>query len=301
MKRKFYTATTIIILLVFSCSFCKLNAQNTGIGTLTPAAKLHVFNGASGAVPFAFSPLVVENNGHTYINILSPSANEGAILFGQPGSSANGVIMYNNAGTINGFQFRNNGNLTRMVITNTGNMGIGILNPAEKLEVAGNIKADSFAYTNPKTRHYTISGADFVTTRSTDTVLFNLGSGGVTMQNNISGKRIVAPIHLPDGATMVKMTAYLYDASATDNLRVVFYRKTILSNFSPDNIGVVASTGSPAVTTAYETEVNSFSTLVDNSVYSYYMSVEPENFSGIWVSNMEIRAIIVEYTISGAQ
>lgn len=84
-------------------------------------------------MPFAFSPLAVESNGHTYINILSPAVNEGAILFGQPGSSANGVIMYNNTSTPNGFQFRNNGNLTRMVIDNSGNVGIGTTNPSEKL------------------------------------------------------------------------------------------------------------------------------------------------------------------------
>jgi hypothetical protein len=104
-------------------------AGNVGVGITTPLTKLHVFNGASGATPFAFSPLVVENNGHTYINILSPAANEGAILFGQPGSSANGVIMYNNTSTPNGFQFRNNNNITRMVIDNAGNMGIGTLTP----------------------------------------------------------------------------------------------------------------------------------------------------------------------------
>jgi hypothetical protein len=104
-------------------------AQNVGIGTSVPFTKLHVYNGASGTFPFAFSPLAVESNGHTYINILSPAANEGAILFGQPGSSANGVLMYNNISTPNGFQFRNNGNLTRMVITNTGSVGIGVLNP----------------------------------------------------------------------------------------------------------------------------------------------------------------------------
>jgi hypothetical protein len=301
MKRKSTLLFTVILILPLVCCFSKLRAQNIGIGTLAPATRLHVYNGASGATPFAFSPLAVESNGHTYINLLSPAANETAILFGQPGSSANGVIMYNNTSTLNGFQFRNNGNLTRMVLTNTGNVGIGPLNPAEKLEVSGNVKADNFVYSNPKTQHYTVSGSDFATTRTTDTVLFNLGSGGATMQNNISGKRIVIPIHLPDDATMVKMTAYLYDASASENLRVIFYRKTILSNFSPDNIGFVTSTGSTGVNTAYETAVNSFSTLVDNVTYSYYMSVEPENFSGIWVSNMEIRAVTIEYTINNAQ
>ena len=104
-------------------------------------SKLHVYNGASGATPFAFSPLAVESNGHTYINLLSPAANETAILFGQPGSSANGVIMYNNTSTPNGFQFRNNGNITRMVINNLGAVGIGTITPSAMLDVAGSIRA----------------------------------------------------------------------------------------------------------------------------------------------------------------
>src|SRR5215218_8046859 len=35
------------------------------------------------------------------------AVNETAILFGVPASAANGVIMYNNPATPNGFQFRN--------------------------------------------------------------------------------------------------------------------------------------------------------------------------------------------------
>jgi hypothetical protein len=117
------------LLLLFLYSTFYGNAQNVGIGTDAPLAKLHISNGPSGATPFAFSPLVVENSGHTYINLLSPAANETAILFGQPGNAANGVLMYNNISTPNGFQFRNNGNLTRMVIDNSGSVGIGVTTP----------------------------------------------------------------------------------------------------------------------------------------------------------------------------
>ncbi len=301
MRKRSFTYATTILFLFFLFSFNKLYAQYVGVGTTNPLTNLHVYNGASGATPFAFSPLVVESNGHTYINLLSPAANETAILFGQPGSSANGVIMYNNVAMPNGFQFRNNGNITRMVINSAGNVGIAVPNPSERLEVFGNIKADNYKFTNPKTFHYTISGIDFNPQLGTDTIGINVGSGGAFMQNNISGKRIFAPVHLPDGAIMVKMTAYINDQSGIENLRVIFYRKTILSNIFPDNLGFVASTGSTGITTAYETPINFLSTLVDNSLYSYYVSVDPENPSGIWLTNMEIRAIVIEYTLSAAQ
>jgi hypothetical protein len=382
----------------------KGQAQNVGIGTTTPQTKLHVFNGASGATPFVFSPLAVESNGHTYINILSPAANEGAILFGQPGSSANGVIMYNNTSTPNGFQFRNNGNLTRMVIDNAGNVGIGIVtpsgyghggtnrimeisnpntgsdiqshlilsgngtsgstggitwvsqnvpgsekrlgfigdvyetsnaarivfytrneagilgeqltvlgngnvgigtvSPSEKLQIAGNVKANSFVYTTPKTLYYNLSGIDFRAYKSTDTTVVNVGSGSINMQNNISGKLILAAVHLPHGATMTNITAYIDDNSVSDNLRAVFYRKTILNNFFPDNLGFINSSGSSGVTTAYQTAVNANagSNIVDNNLYTYYISVSPEAANGIWTGfDMAIRAIVIEYTLSSTQ
>lgn len=117
---------SVIALLFFMVTG---RSQNVGIGTANPLTKLHVFNDASGATPFTFTSLAVESSGHTYINLLSPAVSETAILFGQPGSSANGVIMYNTAGTPNGFQFRNNGNQTRMVIDHSGNVGIGTTAP----------------------------------------------------------------------------------------------------------------------------------------------------------------------------
>lgn len=100
---------------------------------------------------------------------------------------------------------------------------------------------------------------------------------------------------------MIKMTVYFYDISASENLRAIFYRKTLLSNFFPNNLGFVASTGSPGVTTAYETPVNAFDNVVDNNLYAYYISVEPENFTGIWTNSLEIRAVVIEYTLNAAQ
>ena len=94
-----------------------------GISYSDPLNKLHIFNAPSGATPFfaGFTPLVVENNSHTYINMICPEVAETGILFGKPSNAASGGILYNNSSAPNGLQFRTNGNVTRMQIYNNGN------------------------------------------------------------------------------------------------------------------------------------------------------------------------------------
>ena len=120
-----------------------LRSGNVGLGILNPSNKLHIFNGSSGGIPFSpvFTPLVVEGSGHTYINLLSPDANETAILFGRASNAANGVIMYNNSGNPNSFQFRTNGNVTRMVIYDNGNAWLqGTLTQASDVRLKKDIQ-----------------------------------------------------------------------------------------------------------------------------------------------------------------
>lgn len=155
-------------------------AQNVGVGINTPLSKLHVFNGASGTTPFPSTALAVESNTNTYLNLLSPAVNETAILFGLPGSAANGVIMYNNPSTPAGFQFRNNGNLTRMTIGSNGNVGIGLLSANAKfsLSLAGTELTGTAASTTFRT-HAGILG----TTIGSE---INLASIGFSSTNNSS-------------------------------------------------------------------------------------------------------------------
>ena len=107
-----------------------LKNGNTGFGISNPNNKVHITMGYSGVAPFSvLTPLVIENNDHVYMNILAPEAKESGILFGKPSNAISGAIVYNNVPNPNGFQFRVNNNVTRMVITNNGNVGIGTTNP----------------------------------------------------------------------------------------------------------------------------------------------------------------------------
>ncbi len=272
-----------------------------GIGITSPGAKLHIVNGSSGYNSGYFPGAIIEGSTNTYLNLLTPDLSESAVLFGNASDAASGGIVYNNVSNLNGLQFRTNGNANRMVITNTGNMGIGNLNPSEKLQVSGNIKADSFKYATPKTLFYNLSGSDFRGFLSRDTTTVSLGSGSIFMGNTAATNGIVAPVHLPHGAKMINITYYLEDFSAPQNLQTVFYRKTILSNFFPENIGVVNSSGSAGLA-AYTTPVNFFSNIVDNTLYTYYLNVYTTPFPSAWSSSaLGLRAVIIEYTLSEAQ
>ncbi|MEO7264326.1 MAG: DUF1566 domain-containing protein [Ferruginibacter sp.] len=104
-------------------------AQNVGIGTITPGAKLHIVNGASGYNSSYFPGMILEGNSNTYLNFLTPNGSESSVLFGKASDASSGGIVYNNTANLNGLQFRTNGNVTRMVINLTGNVGIGTTTP----------------------------------------------------------------------------------------------------------------------------------------------------------------------------
>lgn len=107
-----------------------------GIGITTPESDLHVHRSSAGIVAaHANAVLAVENSTNAYINLLTPDANESGILFGNPTSNVAGGVVYNAGGNPNGLQFRTNGNITKMAITDTGRVGINTTVPAAGLQI----------------------------------------------------------------------------------------------------------------------------------------------------------------------
>ena len=114
-----------------------------GIGTLNPQRKLHIFNGAAGAPPSnANSVVVIENNNHTFLSLISTVSTEKGIYFGDAQNSQDGGIIYN--GVNNELRFLTNGSVNRltlssggnMILQGGGNMGIGIT-PTRKFHLLG--------------------------------------------------------------------------------------------------------------------------------------------------------------------
>jgi hypothetical protein len=100
-----------------------LNNGHAGIGTSAPERKLHVSNGNyGGGAPQVNSHFILENNTHNYLSVLSPSSSERGIIFGDDLNVNDGGIIY--SGASNAMQFKTNGNVTRMTLTNSGNVAI---------------------------------------------------------------------------------------------------------------------------------------------------------------------------------
>lgn len=107
-----------------------------GIGTAAPEAMLHIFAGESGVAPNTNTKLALEDDDDVYQHFLTPVTEESGILFGTTAGALRGGIIFNNATTISGFQFRAGGNLTRMTLTGSGDLGIGTTAPGGQLQLS---------------------------------------------------------------------------------------------------------------------------------------------------------------------
>jgi hypothetical protein len=123
MKKNF-PILSFIIIPFFNLS---LFAQNVGINTETPQARLHIFKASSGYVGvYPHQDLMIESNDNTWINLLAPNNKEMGLLFGKPSNIASGGIVYD---INNNMHFRTNGNVNRMFLGSNGNVGIGTVTP----------------------------------------------------------------------------------------------------------------------------------------------------------------------------
>jgi hypothetical protein len=153
---------------------------NVGIGTTSPARRLHIASGSSGAISLGSSDLVVEDDAAAFQHFLTPDDIESGILFGDPSASIGGGLIFNNAATNNGIQFRAGGNTTRMTLDGSGNLGIGTTAPPNHLTVG---ESEATTTASPVAGFYNAGSATIIARDTTSNVeaIFGSNSNGVLL------------------------------------------------------------------------------------------------------------------------
>ena len=111
------------------------SSGNVGIGTSSPASKLHV----SFLNDFDGVRIQNSNRGHSYLLTTAGSSAEFFSIY----DIDNSQYLYQVGNIGHGFL---TGGSARMVITSTGNVGIGTTSPSYKLDVAGDINISTGAF-----------------------------------------------------------------------------------------------------------------------------------------------------------
>jgi len=101
-----------------------------GVGVAAPEAKGHFEDGTAGAVTaVARSVVVVESDGDTYLSILSPYANVGGIVFGDPLDNDRGMLTFDHTSAL--YSFKGAGALTSILSLAAS----GIITPGDNVPI----------------------------------------------------------------------------------------------------------------------------------------------------------------------
>ncbi|MCP6727610.1 MAG: tail fiber domain-containing protein, partial [Patescibacteria group bacterium] len=162
-----------------------LGNGNVGIGTASPLAKLHVQTAdVDEAIHANADEFVIEGTGTTGMTILSGTAEESTIFFGDADSAIIGQIKYDN--NDDAIEFVTN-LVQRMVIDSSGKVGIATATPNYELSVAGRIEsarsAPMLILNETDTNHswFLVADADTLDVRNATTAsnpFFSIESSG---------------------------------------------------------------------------------------------------------------------------
>ena len=274
-----------------------------GVGTTTPLDLMHIrFADATGA----FTGLAVQNLGGT------ATSYSGMLFYDQLGQLAQfqgfnnatheyriNNIARNGASVLDGSINFLIGSTSRFKIATNGNVGIGTVNPAAKLDVAGNavvngnVTAADFNYLKPQTAYYAVNDAAF-SSREGGGVGKSNGNGGAYPTTSTAWG-LTAALNLPDGATITNVR-FIYVDNSPSNVVLTLSAHNMAGGFYITIATHSSAVESPAVQTVDVPPASAWT--VDNSTHSLNVIAFP---LGAWSNSlMMVRGVIVTYTMPRA-
>jgi hypothetical protein len=187
MKAIFIKCTLVFFIF---CKTQNLNAQNVGIGTLTPQNKLHILNNQAGDGG-ASQSLLIENTNTTSVS------GEAAVVFKNAGVNGTGnkswhigVNQNRNFSWAYGTAFFNA--FTEMVLDSTGSLGVGTLAPNSS--AVADFNSSTKGVLLPR-----LSDTDVVVNPAAGLVMYNQATKTPnyfdgTKWNNLNGSENAAPL-----------------------------------------------------------------------------------------------------------
>jgi hypothetical protein len=162
---------------------------NVGIGETSPEGRLHVKSGSAGTLTANPSSVgIFESDSNCYISILSPNSKYAGVVMGGTTNAYGSYLSWNHdnldlklaTNHLNAdIQFLVSNEQFAMRIAPTGNVGIGITTPSEKLTVNGRVSATGFRSNQGVPSNVDLSTNGYAFGSDGDTGLFSpIGTGG---------------------------------------------------------------------------------------------------------------------------
>lgn len=171
----------------------------------------------------------------------------------------------------------------------TGDVGVKTEHPETDLHVVGDVRIDGDLQVNGEitrtaaTGYYTAGSADFTASYPEDT---DYVIGGGVFTTGASAVVFLAPVHLPQGATVTSVTHKYIDNSVGEDNQCTLSRRT-MSGYTEVDMATVWSSGSPGSGSTTDTTIDY--AVIDNTLYTYYVWLRA-------VDGIITYGVVVEYT-----
>jgi len=219
-----------------------LNSGNVGIGTTNPVAKLTVgVVGGSSPVGTVLAMSGILSVGTSAQFQISGLDNGGITYYAASGT----VMTFNTSAYNNPITFSQMG-VDRLRISNSGNVGIGMTNPSQKLDVDGVISSGGYS-TAGEVRSYQANGlaGNYFVSLKTDTVL---SKNGLYVGN--TGKHMLYYDTASGGTNLDSMTAAFpikFNINGVEKMRVDSNGNVGIGTTIPNDIFSIGNSGSAPI------------------------------------------------------